>query len=40
LTDVLARGKAAGKSLVRRLRANEHVLLAAYRKIAATTVEG
>src|SRR5260221_3722567 len=34
------RGKAAGKSLVTRLRDNERVLLAAYRKIAATTVEG
>jgi cyclic beta-1,2-glucan synthetase len=34
------RGRAAGKSLVTRLRDNERVLLAAYRKIAATTVEG
>src|ERR1700740_3303833 len=34
------RGKAAGKSLAARLRDNERVLLQAYRRIAATTVEG
>jgi len=33
-------GKAAGRSLVSRLRDNERVLFGAYRTIAATAVEG